>query len=153
MTYRLEHTQLVTGDLPEVFAFFKDPRNLETITPPWLSFRILTASDREVREGTRITYRLRWQVFPMTWESRITEYEENRRFADEMLRGPYRRWYHRHLFQAVPDGVEIRDEVEYALPFGPLGRLAHGLAVRRQLEDIFAYRHQRIAELFGASRP
>lgn len=148
MTYRLERAQRVPGDLSAVFAFFKDPRNLETITPPWLSFRILGASDREVREGTRIAYRLRWQVFPMTWESRITEYEENRCFADEMVRGPYRRWYHRHLFRAVPGGVEIRDEVDYALPFGLLGRLAHAVTVRRQLDAIFAYRHRRIAELF-----
>jgi len=152
LTYRLARVQVVPHDLVTVFAFFKDPRNLERITPPWLRFRIVHASDAEVREGTRIAYRLRWQVFPMRWESRITEYEENRRFADEMIRGPYRRWYHRHLFRAVPDGVEIRDEVEYALPFGPLGRLAHRLTVRRQLEAIFAHRHLRIIELFGAPR-
>jgi len=151
VTYRLERTQVVSGGLSEVFAFFKDPGNLETITPPWLSFRILTASDREVREGTRLTYRLRWQVFPMTWESRITEYVADRCFADEMVRGPYRRWYHRHLFRKVPDGVEIRDEVDYSLPLGFLGRLAHALTVRRQLEGIFAYRQRRIAELFPPS--
>ncbi len=45
----------------------------------------------------------------------------------------------------------MHDRVEYALPFGPLGRLAHGLAVRRQLEEIFAYRQKTIAEIFGGA--
>jgi len=151
--FRLERVQIVPHDLPTVFGFFKDPRNLETITPPWLNFRILRATDEEVRQGTRIAYRLRWRLFPLRWESRIAEYEENRRFADEMLRGPYRRWYHRHLFRAVPAGTEIRDEVEYVLPLGPLGRLAHAVTVRRQLRTIFDYRQGRIAELFGPGGP
>jgi len=153
MSYHLHCIQIVPGGLLEVFDFFKDPRNLELITPPWLSFRVVGASDSEVRRGTRIRYRFRWQMFSMRWESRITEFEENRLFADEMLSGPYRRWYHRHSFRTAPGGVEVRDHVEYALPLGPLGRLAHALAVRRQLEGIFGYRRDRIAALFGAARP
>ena len=150
MGYRIEHRQVVGGSLAGVFSFFKDPRNLEAITPPWLGFRILEASDREVRAGTRIRYRLRLHGIPLSWESRIAEYDENRMFADEQVTGPYRRWYHRHLFQAVPGGVAIEDIVDYEMPFGPMGRLAHAIAVRRQLRRIFAFREQRIAQLFPA---
>lgn len=148
MSYQLRQTQLIRADLPTVFGFFKDPRNLEALTPPWLGFRVLDASSRVVAEGTRIRYRLRLHGIPLRWESRITEYEENARFADVMVTGPYRAWYHRHLFRAVPEGVEMEDVVDYALPFGPLGRLAHAVAVRRQLAAIFAYRRQRVDELF-----
>lgn len=151
--YRLERTQLIPGDLDSVFAFFKSPGNLETITPPWLLFQMLSASDAEMRQGTRITYRLRWQIFPMRWESVIAEYEEGVRFADEMVRGPYRSWYHRHLFRAMPGGVEMRDQVDYELPFGPLGSIAHRAIVRRQLEAIFDYRAKTIARLFEQSGP
>jgi hypothetical protein len=49
----------VPGALAEVFSFFKRPENLERLTPPWLNFRILSSTDAEVREGTRIRYRLR----------------------------------------------------------------------------------------------
>lgn len=148
MTYRLERTQVVRGELSAVFTFFKDPWNLESITPPWLRFTVLSASDRTVREGTEIAYRLRLFSLPLRWESRITEFEENQRFADEMIKGPYRRWYHRHLFRPVENGVEIRDAVEYELPMGLMGQIAHAVAVRRQLEAIFSYRHQAIAGLF-----
>ena len=145
----LERRQFVPGEMPAVFGFFKDPYNLETITPPWLRFRVVSVTNGTIGQGTEIEYRLRWQAFPMTWRSRISEYVERELFADEMVSGPYRRWYHRHFFTSVPGGVEMRDVVEYELPFGPLGRLAHALAVRSQLEAIFDYRHRAIAGILG----
>lgn len=148
MSYRLEDQQIVGGSLAEVFAFFKDPRNLESLTPAFLGFRVVESTDPVVRLNTQIRYQLRLHGIPLGWTSRITEYVEGELFADEMLSGPYRRWYHRHLFRAVPGGVEIRDIVEYELPFGILGRLAHTLFVRRQLQAIFAYRTQVIATRF-----
>lgn len=151
MTHRLVRTTRLGGDLARVFDFFKNPRNLETITPPWLGFRIRSASDDEMREGTRIRYRLRLHGIPMSWESRIAEYAENSHFADEQVTGPYSRWYHRHEFRAVDGGVEMTDEVEYRLPFGPLGRLVHWLVVRHQLRAIFDYRTKIIAERFSAA--
>lgn len=152
MTHRLTRTTLLSGTLPEVFAFFRNPRNLETITPPWMGFRITSTSDETVREGTHIRYRLSLHGIPMSWESRITEYADGSHFADEQITGPYLRWYHRHLFRSVPGGVEMTDDVEYRLPFGPLGRLVHWLVVRHQLRAIFDYRTNIIAERFGAAR-
>lgn len=147
-TYRLHRQHVVGGDLPNVFGFFKSPHNLEAITPPWLGFRILESSDREVREGTWISYRLRLHGISVRWESRISEYIENTMFADEQIVGPYQFWYHRHMFRAVPGGVEIEDVVEYRMPLGVLGRLAHWAFVRRQLQQIFAYRAQAIGKQF-----
>ena len=43
----------------------------------------------------------------------------------------------------------MEDHVEYALPFGLLGRLVHRLRVRRQLEEIFDYRRRAIEEIFA----
>jgi ligand-binding SRPBCC domain-containing protein len=146
--YRLYRRQVVGGSVPAVFGFFKDPRNLEAITPPWLGFRILEATAREVQLGTRIPYRLRLHGMPLRWESLISEYVEGELFADEQITGPYRRWYHRHLFREVSDGVAIEDIVCYQLPFGLLGRLAHAMFVRRQLRVIFDYRAERIAQFF-----
>ena len=152
MSYRLHRTQMVGGTLEEVFAFFKDHRNLEAITPTWMGFQILASTDEVVRLGTRIRYRIRVNGIPMRWESLIAEYEEGRMFADEMLAGPYRSWYHRHQFREVEGGVEITDQVDYALPLGPLGRLAHWLFVRRQLEAIFAHRQVAMARRFPLQR-
>lgn len=151
MTYTLTRTTFLPADLVRVFDIFRNPRNLEAFTPPWLSFRILSTSEEIVREGTRIRYRLSLAGFPLSWESRITEYVELSHFADEQLSGPYRRWYHRHTFRVVPGGVEMTDVVDYALPFGPLGRLVHWLIVRHQLRAIFDYRTKVMTEMFGGA--
>ncbi|MEA3247525.1 MAG: DUF2177 family protein [Gemmatimonadota bacterium] len=148
MTHRLQRTTFLPGGLSDVFAFFKNPRNLERITPPWLGFRITAATDEAVRDGTRIAYRLSLHGIPLRWESRIAEYAEDSHFADEQMRGPYARWYHRHTFRAVPGGVEMTDDVEYRLPFGPLGRLVHWLVVvakgfyAREMGDLLRPRMQ-----------
>jgi ligand-binding SRPBCC domain-containing protein len=146
----LERRQRVGGDLDRVFAFFEDPLNLEAITPPWLHFEVTGSTDARVRLGTEIDYRLRWQVFPMRWRSRITEHQPGVLFADEMLVGPYRRWYHRHLFTPAEGGVEMVDIVEYELPYGPLGAFVHAALIRGQLQAIFDYRRDAIARIFSS---
>jgi len=150
MSHRLERRQCVSASLHEVCAFFEDPRKLEQITPPWLRFRVLEVSTPALCVGTRIRYRLRVRGVPLGWESLISDHAPGASFTDEMLVGPYRRWRHRHDFRAVPGGVEIADAVEYELPLGPLGRIAHAAWVRRDLERIFDYRRGAIAAHFGA---
>ena len=63
--------------------------------------------------------------------------------------GPYRTWLHTHRFARHGGLVIMEDHVDYALPFGVLGRIAHRLRVRAQLEEIFAYRKKAIERIFG----
>ncbi len=147
--FTLERTQIIPGNIDTVFRFFEDPQNLRLITPPWLSFRVRSATDDVVREGTTISYTIRWLGLQMRWESVIAHYEKNVAFADKMLKGPYKSWYHTHGFRQVATGVEMTDRVEYELPMGWLGRIAHSLMVRRQLESIFDFRVRKIARILG----
>ncbi|HEY6100342.1 MAG TPA: SRPBCC family protein, partial [Anaeromyxobacter sp.] len=95
--------------------------------------------------------RIRWLVFVLAWVTRITRFDPPREFQDVQEKGPYRSWIHTHTFEAGPGGagVTMRDRVEYALPFGFLGRIAHAIVVRRQLAGIFEYRRRAIEEIFG----
>tara|TARA_Y100000590_G_scaffold332892_5_gene378592 strand:- start:7481 stop:7939 length:459 start_codon:yes stop_codon:yes gene_type:complete len=147
--YFLKRKQVVPGDMATVFSFFENPMNLEMITPPWMHFKILSSTDNPVRKNTQISYRIRWLIFPMIWKSRISEYEENSFFVDEMMQGPYKTWYHRHLFSTVRGGIEITDLVKYELPFGLLGNLVHSILIRKQLEKIFNHRNEAVAKIFG----
>jgi ligand-binding SRPBCC domain-containing protein len=146
----LERTQLIPRPRGEVFAFFEDARNLERITPPALRFRILTPEPIVIREGALIDYRLSLWGVPFRWRTRIELHEPGVRFVDLQLRGPYRLWRHLHVFEDAPGGTLMRDRVEYELPLGPLGALAHLLLVRRQLAAIFDHRREVIAALFPA---
>lgn len=144
----LERAQHIPRPRREVFAFFADARNLERITPPTLRFLILTPGPIPMRGGTSIDYRLSLFGVPFGWRTLIEAFEPESRFVDTQLRGPYRRWRHTHLFEDAPGGTLMRDRVEYELPLGPLGDLAHALAVRRQLRAIFDHRRDVIARLF-----
>ncbi len=136
----LTREQVLPGRPDEVFRFFADAANLEAITPPWLRFRIVTPQPIRMEPGALIEYRLRLHGIPIRWLTRIEEWEPGRRFVDAQVKGPYALWRHTHSFEEHPDGTLMRDTVEYALPFGPLGRLALLAFVRRDVERIFDFR-------------
>jgi hypothetical protein len=151
---RLERTLRVERPVDEVFAFFADAANLEAITPAFLRFRILTPMPVEMRVGARIDYALSLFGVPLRWRTRITGWEPGVRFVDEQESGPYASWRHTHEFEAEPGGATtVRDLVEYAMPFGPLGRVAHALIVRRALDRIFDHRREAIQRLLGGAGP
>jgi ligand-binding SRPBCC domain-containing protein len=148
--YRLLREQVVTAEPDEVFDFFSRARNLETLTPPWLRFEVLTPEPIEMARGTRIEYRLRLHGVPLPWVSRIEEWQPGRGFVDRQVRGPYRLWHHRHEFVAHERGTLVRDTVHYSLPLGALGALAHAAFVKRDLAAVFEYRRRQIDRLAAA---
>ena len=149
--FTLDAELVLPRPIDEVFAFFADAGNLEVITPEFLSFMILTPRPIEMKPGTLIDYRISLRGLPMTWKTRISEWEPPFRFVDEQLKGPYRRWIHTHTFESVPEGTRCRDRVEYAVPGGPgLKRLIERWVVRGDVEKIFAYRQEKMRALFGA---
>ena len=131
----------------EVFAFFSGPRNLETITPAWLHFQILTPQPVAMRAGAIIDYRLRLRGVPIRWTTEITEWHPPYRFVDVQRRGPYRLWIHEHTFEEKDGGTVARDRVDYKVAFGAL---VHRLFVGRDVERIFAYRRCVLSHYFGA---
>jgi len=151
-SYRLERRQLIPLPLAEVFAFFADAANLETITPPSLHFRILTPQPIDIRSGTRIDYRLALFGVPFQWQTRIESFDRPHRFTDVQVRGPYKLWHHTHEYIAHRGGTQMIDRVEYQLPLGPLGWLANALFVERQLQQIFDYRFRVIERLLAGNR-
>lgn len=151
--HRLERTQVVPIGLAEAWAFFSDPRNLARITPPDLGFRVTSELPERMYEGLFISYQIA-PLFgvPVRWVTEITHIEEGVMFVDEQRMGPYRLWHHEHWFRAVSDGVEMRDIVHYAMPFGAAGEAAHALLVGRQVRGIFDYRQRVLDRRFTPIR-
>ena len=71
------------------------------------------------------------------------------KFVDVQLKGPYKLWHHEHRFIPEGNGTRIIDEVQYQLPFGVFGSIAHSLKVKRDVETIFNYRTEAVRRLFG----
>jgi ligand-binding SRPBCC domain-containing protein len=143
--FRLETRLWLPAPVDRVFAFFADASNLESISPPFLHFRLLTPRV-EMRRGATLDYRLRLRGVPFRWRTEITVWEPESRFRDEQRRGPYRYWRHSHLFRAERGGTIVEDGVDYDVPGGDA---VHQLLVGPDLIRIFTYRQERLREIFG----
>jgi ligand-binding SRPBCC domain-containing protein len=146
MPEKLFHDELL---LPrsrgEIFPFFAEARNLETLTPPWLKFEVVTPGPIAMRAGALIDYRIRVHGLPIRWRTEIVEWNPPHRFIDVQLRGPYRLWHHTHTFEERGGSTLCRDDVRY-WPRG--GALIDRFFVRRDVERIFAFRRQKLREIF-----
>lgn len=132
-----------------VWPFFGDVNNLEEITPPFLAFRVLGTSTREIGAGTLINYRLKLSGIPIRWQTHIEAWDPPRRFVDVQAKGPYSLWHHTHDFIPLGAGTLMRDTVRYRLPGGWAGAAVAGWKVRSAVEQIFDYRSRKIDERFG----
>lgn len=148
----LQALQVIHRPVEGVFPFFAEAENLERLTPPWLHFQILTERPIFMGSGTRIAYRLRLLGLPLRWETLISRWDPPRAFVDEQAKGPYALWIHTHTFKAVEGGTLMEDHVQYRLPFGLVGELAHPV-VRRWLRRIFLFRRREVDRLFSGEGP
>jgi len=96
----------------------------------------------------------------VTWEAvhlgvrqrltaRITRFDRPNAFEDEMVRGAFRSFTHRHEFRPVDGGTLMIDTFRYASPLGILGALADRLFLERYMRRLLTERNaylKRVAE-------
>lgn len=132
---------LLAAPREAVFAFHERADAFALLQPPWEQTRILQPP-RSLEVGTVVILQTKIGPFWATLEAEHVAYVKNERFEDVMRRGPFQRWRHKHLFIEQGEQCLLRDEIDYALPLGPLGELAARLVARPKLERMFAYRHE-----------
>ena len=148
--YQIHTLQKLPISKKQAWDFLSDPKNLKTITPDYMGFDITSGGDRPMFEGQIIQY----VVTPIAgiktkWVTEITHVKDGEYFVDEQRFGPYALWHHKHFIKEIEGGVEMEDIVDYKLPMGKLGNLAHPFMVKPKLEEIFEYRKKKLIELFG----
>jgi NADH dehydrogenase len=144
----LTSSHIVPAEPDRVWEFFSRAENLGRITPRSMDFEIHTPQPRPA-SGSTIDYTVR-PLFgiPTKWRTLIDEVDAPHRFRDVQEKGPYTSWVHEHRFTEVEGGVRVDDRVEYELPYGPLGTLAHRLVVRSELQHVFDFRTTAIDDIF-----
>jgi ligand-binding SRPBCC domain-containing protein len=148
LTYLLTASHIIPFSREKAFEYFKDPKNLCDITPVWLDFCMIGENSfGEIRENSEFEYSIKWMGIKMQWKSRIVHFHPPERFTDIQIKGPYRSWVHHHILEEVPEGTRMKDEITYTIPFIALP--LHSVIVKKQLEDIFHYRAEKIAEWTG----
>ncbi|MCH4823297.1 SRPBCC family protein [Gramella lutea] len=148
--YTLRSVQKLPIGPEEAWNFLSVPANLKTITPDYMGFEILSGADRPMYSGQIIQY----IVTPVAgiktkWVTEITHVKEGEYFVDEQRFGPYALWHHKHFIKPIKGGVEMEDIIDYKLPFGIIGQMAHPFLVKPKLKEIFDYRKKKLTDLFG----
>ena len=139
--YKLERHQFVPITIDRAWDFFSSPKNLKKITPDYLGFEITSQEQDKMYPGMIITYLVKPLLgIPLAWMTEIKHVQEPNFFVDEQRVGPYKIWHHEHHFKEVDGGVDMKDIIHYAMPLGILGRIAHAITVKKQLNEIFDYR-------------
>lgn len=150
-TYELKTTMVVHAPVDEAFGFFSQADNLGAITPPGMQF-VIDERPRALERGATIRYRLKLGPVPIRWRTTIAAWDPERRFVDLQASGPYRMWWHEHVFRQEGGGTRMDDRVLYTPPLGPLGRVANVVFIAPALKRIFQYRGDVIRLRFGASK-
>jgi ligand-binding SRPBCC domain-containing protein len=132
---------VIAASAEAVFAFHEAPEAFARLLPPWQKSEIIMPPS-SLAVGTRVVLRTKVGPFWQTIEAEHVAYEPGRMFADRMNKGPFASWLHRHVVTARgPNECTLTDDIDYELPLGALGRVVGGGFARRELERLFAYRH------------
>src|SRR5207248_3098709 len=143
--------QVFRAPVEKVFAFHLDPENLARIAPPDSKTEIVSSTEVPLRLGSRVVIRSEVMGVAITMEAEIVAIEENRLFEDRQVRGPFKSWRHRHLFEPIPGGTRLTDDVECEPPGGLFARFLGEGVLTNQFEKLFAYRQEQTRRLLEAA--
>ncbi len=147
--YEYHAEQIIARPRDDVFSFFADAENLETLTPDYLSFEVTSETPITMEEGCEITYSLKLYGIPVTWISRIEIWDPPRKFVDVQVKGPYKDWHHEHRFEETDKGTNVIDHVKYDVPGWVFSPIIHAWFVRPDVESIFSYRREKLKSIFS----
>lgn len=149
--HSLKSIQKIPTTLEQVWDFYFNHANLQTITPQEMKFKIISQGHEvKLRQGQIIEYKVSPVLgIPLYWMTEITNVTAPSYFVDEQRKGPYRLWQHQHHFKAIEGGVEMTDIVLYQNPLWLIGELANVLFIKRKLRAIFEFRFRKMEEVFG----
>lgn len=150
-SHSIKSVQKIPASLDEVWSFFSNPANLQTITPAEMKFRVISRHHGDaIYAGQIIEYKVSPLLgVPLYWMTEITHVRAKEFFADEQRKGPYRMWHHQHHFREISGGVEMTDIVHYKIPGWILEGIFNKLLVRGQLQKVFNFRVAKVEEVFG----
>ena len=126
----------------DVYAWHASPDALEKLTPDGEPVIIIEKTGG-IERGARVVLEVGKWPLRQRWVAVHGDFQVGRFFTDQQVSGPFAYWKHTHMFEPQGDAASVlEDRVEYALPFGLLGRWFGSWFVRRKIEKLFKFRHE-----------
>lgn len=138
-------TTLINCTQEELFDFHFDSNNITKITPKDTQVELLN-DDTKTFEGKIVKIKTTKFFISTYWEVKIEKLYKPNILIDFALKSPFKYWKHQHIFTQKGDMCELKDIVEYQLPFGFLGKIIEPL-ITNDIKSMFEYRHQKTKEI------
>jgi ligand-binding SRPBCC domain-containing protein len=143
----IEKSIAIAAPIEAVFDFHLEQKNLELISPPWMKSKLI----RESGEGKGKIIEMQvmqYNIFPSHWLVRIEEFERPFRLTDLVLSGPLKYFKHTRTFsQPCASLTELKDHLEYEVPFGFIGKISDTISIKKMMEQMFEFRHTKTKEI------
>lgn len=145
--YHFEKSVIMDCPIEKAFTFHTDTNNLKLISPSSVKTEIIKIELPLVLNSEVELSVTQFGIFKSYWKVKISQYIENEVIGDYMVKGPFKYWYHRHCFDRQAGKTIMTDRVDYDLPFGFLGDIAHTLFAKKMIESMFEFRHKKTKEI------
>ncbi len=131
----------IDAPVDEVFKWHARPGAINRLSPPWDPLTVIKSS-QGIEKGAQVILKMKAGPVSFNWSALHTEYQKNRCFRDEQIKGPFSKWVHTHIFDSDGShGCILKDRIEYKLPLDPVSTGLFDPFIKKKLERIFAYRH------------
>jgi ligand-binding SRPBCC domain-containing protein len=138
-------TTLIHCTQEELFTFHTDSLNITKITPPNIKVELLN-EDTKTYEGKVVKIQTTKFFIASYWEVKIEKLDKPNILIDLALKSPFKYWRHQHIFTQKDSLCELKDVIEYEMPFGILGKIVEPF-IENDIRTMFEYRHKKTKEL------
>src|SRR5437868_15258077 len=129
----IEHSITIAAPIEAVFDFHLDQQNLSLISPPWMKTRFIRETGSGIGKIVEVEV-VQYNIFPSKWIVRTEEYDRPVRLTDLMLSGPMKHFRHERTFsQPCESLTELKDHLEYEVPFGFIGKFADQVSIKKMI--------------------
>ena len=95
-----------------------------------------------VEQGETVTWEAKHFGITQELTSKITDVQPHHFFADEMVKGAFKRFRHEHHFSVLENGkTMMKDIFDYDSPLGILGKLADSLFLEKYMTRLLEHRN------------
>ena len=95
-----------------------------------------------IEQGETVTWRARHFGITQQLTSLITDVQSPTFFADEMVKGAFKRFRHEHHFAEKEGVTTLVDIFDYTSPLGPLGKIFDLLVLKNYMRDLLIRRNE-----------
>lgn len=138
-----EHLATYDAPVEDVWNWYNSPGAFRRIMPEWEGIAPIEAG--ALVNGATTRFKVSLGPVKMMWIARHYDVVSGEVFNDVMEKGPFGKWDHEHRFIGVDSqSSQIRDTVQWKLPFHPLTFWSAPFTVKGRMNQMFAYRTLRV---------